>query len=145
MLDFSRGRQPTRPGFLVQADTDILIADDDPVYCSLIRKTLREPAYVFIEVKIGHSTLSAAWDYQRDLAILDILMPPPNGIQLCQLMKADRDLRRIRVLLLTAPQSAAEGDRAFHARCDAYLVKPCGIDQLRATVAQLLSCPVHSS
>ncbi len=123
----------------------ILIADDDPPYGALIRKTLREPTYVFIEVRTGQRALAAARDYQPDLAILDILMPPPTGIQRCQLMRADRDLRGIRVLLLTALQGAAERASGFQAGCDGYLVKPCGIDKLRATVAQLLGSPAHSS
>ncbi len=117
----------------------ILIADDDPACRSLIRKTLPDPTFVFIEVKSGQRTLALARDYQPDLAILDIRIASPNGIQLCQLMRADRDLQATRVLLLTTRRSAAERASAFYAGCDAYLTKPCEADRLRATVARLLS------
>ncbi len=121
----------------------ILIADDDPAYRTFIRKTLTNPAYIFVEAKDGQQALAAAREYHPELAILDILMPLIDGFQLCRLVKADPDLRTTRLLVLTVLSSTADQTSGVDAGCDAYLVKRCSVDRLRATVAHLLSSRVQ--
>jgi len=71
------------------------------------------------------------------LVILDVMMPPPNGFEVCRTLKEDPELKKIPVILLTA--KASDSDRFWGAEsgADAYISKPYNPDELLAKVAEL--------
>ncbi len=73
--------------------------------------------------------MSAAWDTLRRVRpqalILDIMMPGEmDGYQLCEKLKADRDLRAIHVVMVTARGQEADRQKGMAMGADAYFVKP---------------------
>jgi CheY-like chemotaxis protein len=68
------------------------------------------------------------------VAILDVRMPGPSGLQVCRMIRADPSLRRMGVIVLSATASAAEAQQAG---ADRYLPKPFSPGRLLALVEGL--------
>ena len=73
-----------------------------------------------------------------DLVFLDINMPKVDGYQVLAEMKADPELRRIPVIVMSS--SSAENDlaRAYDAQIAAYLVKPADLNAYFGAVRAIL-------
>jgi len=117
----------------------ILIADDDPVFRTLVKDLL---------VEWGYETASAcdgteAWQViQRDeappLLLLDWMMPGLDGFELCRRIRADAKQEGAYILLMTGSWRKEEIIRVLVAGADDYLIKPFDpVDlKIRLRVAQ---------
>jgi len=101
----------------------IVIADDQPFILSAINDSLSEDYEIFTATN-GKSALSAIKKNNTDMAILDVMMPEMDGIEVCRYMKNNDDLDKIPVILLTAKGQIIDIERGFKAGIDAYIVKP---------------------
>lgn len=102
----------------------ILIVDDQDSIRKMLRLTLNG-RYALFEA----ADASAAWDmlrHERPAAvILDIMMPGEmDGYQLCEKLRADRDLARTHVVMVTARGQEADRSRGMSAGANAYFIKP---------------------
>ena len=114
----------------------ILLVEDDPrIARPLGRELVRELHTLDLAVdgEEGWNFLAQA-DY--DLAIIDIMLPRLNGIQLCQRLRGQQ--MATPVLLLTALDSTQDKVRGLDAGADDYLVKPFSLDELHARIRALL-------
>jgi CheY-like chemotaxis protein len=59
-----------------------------------------------------------------DLVFLDLSMPKVDGFQVLAEMKADPELRRIPVIVMSGSEAESDLARAYDAQIAAYLVKP---------------------
>jgi len=75
--------------------------------------------------------------------IVDFDMPDMCGDNLCRAVKADRDLHRTPVILVTSGQSAEDHARAVRAQADDILMKPLNRIQLGLSVSRLLGEDRH--
>lgn len=89
----------------------VLVADDDRMYLRGFARALRPMAerIQLIAVDDGAAALAALQRYRPHLAIVDVLMPPSDGLEICRLMhaQADYDLFGV-VLVSSAPYSELE-------------------------------------
>ena len=93
----------------------ILIADDNPANCELLEAYL---ANVNCETEIavdGEETLEKATSFKPDLILLDVMMPKLSGFEVCQKIKADPELSKIMVLMVTALNELGDIERAVDA------------------------------
>lgn len=102
----------------------VLIVDDQDTIRKMLRLTLTG-RYELFEA----SEASEAWELLRrarpHAIILDIMMPGEmDGYQLCEKLKADRELRRIHVVMVTARGQEADRQKGIAVGADAYFVKP---------------------
>ena len=67
------------------------------------------------------------------------MMPKMNGTDFLQLMKGDKKLAHIPVIMLTAKTSEEDQMVAFDCGADAYLTKPISLKYLRKRIDQLLA------
>ncbi|MCX7825569.1 MAG: response regulator [Verrucomicrobiae bacterium] len=65
-----------------------------------------------------------------DLVLLDLNLPKKSGRELLEEMKADRNLSRIPVVVLTASQSEEDILRTYDLRAQGYLTKPLSMERL---------------
>ncbi len=116
----------------------ILIVEDHADIRRLIRMTLE-----FEHCEIHEAAdAPAGWDMVRalqpDAVLLDLMMPGAlNGLDLCRAIKADPQLRRVPVLMLTARGGSADREAGLLAGADAYMVKPFSPMQLLERLGQL--------
>jgi len=109
----------------------ILIADDDAVSRTLLKRTLERNGFEVICMTNGNDALKCllAPDGPR-LAILDWMMPGADGPTVCRKVRDCADLPYVYILLLTAREGIEDIVEGFDAGADDYLVKPCRPDEL---------------
>ncbi len=109
----------------------ILVIDDDPDLLQLITYNLKKQGY---ETLTAQSGLQAIWEMTRqnrpECILLDIMMPSPNGYEICDYLKSSEDFREIPVIIVSARATGEDIETAFHLGADAYLPKPFSMDQL---------------
>ena len=67
----------------------VLVADDSPEMLGLLSAWLEDEGCVVIAVGSGRAALDAAVAYRPDVAFVDIVIPPPDGFQVCQTLTRD--------------------------------------------------------
>jgi CheY-like chemotaxis protein len=109
----------------------ILIVDDQSDARQLIRMVMEIENCTILEASNGQRGLSMAEEYKPDCLIVDLRMPGRmDGISLCQAIKADPELSRIPVIILTAFYSAEMEQHSRIAGAAAFLEKPCNFFHL---------------
>ena len=105
--------------------TRVLIAEDHAHIRTLIRMTLEFEGFDIHEASDGTSGLHKAAEINPDVMLLDIMMPGElDGLQVCQKLKADPRLARVKVILLTARGQVRDRAEGKAAGAEDYLVKP---------------------
>ena len=122
----------------------ILIADDDEGNAILIRENLeaaglRNPIRHFRD---GQAVLDFLLrDPARAdgpfLVLLDIRMPKVDGIEVLRRLKADANLRKVPVIMLTTTDDAREVTRCHELGCNVYLQKPVDYDRFSDAIRRL--------
>jgi CheY-like chemotaxis protein len=122
---------------------EILLVEDNPGDVDLTRETLQDSKLLNHMNVVGNGVEAMAYLRRQgkyaeatrpDLVLLDLNLPKKNGREVLAEVKADDQLRRIPVVVLTT--SCAEQDILqtydLHANC--YITKPVNLDQFSAVV-----------
>jgi DNA-binding response OmpR family regulator len=117
----------------------VLVADDDEDILLLVTTRLKRDGFEIVQASNGDEALAVARERRPDLAVLDIGMPGLDGVEVLEQIRADDDLRAMKVLLLTAKAQESDVRRGFDAGADAYVKKPFSPADLSARVRELLS------
>jgi uncharacterized protein (TIGR02266 family) len=120
----------------------ILVADDAEVFRELGANFLARLGTV-MTASTGSEAIEIARREQPAVMIVDFDMPDMCGDNLCRAIKADRDLHRTPVLLVTSGQCAEDHARAVRAQADDVLTKPLNRIQLGLSVSRLLGEERH--
>jgi DNA-binding response OmpR family regulator len=124
----------------VMATQKILVIDDEPDFCSLVKEVLEITGkYKVIIATDGKNGVKAAHDHRPDLVLLDIMMPVINGFEVLKVLKQDAKLQSIPVIMLTARSDEDSRVKAAGLYNEDYLVKPVDVDTLRSTIEKILS------
>jgi DNA-binding response OmpR family regulator len=114
----------------------ILIIDDDPAVISVLKRGLTYEGFAVNAAGSGIEGLRMAREHPPDLALLDVMMPGLDGIEVLRRLRAvDASLP---VLLLTAKDAAADQVHGLESGADDYVTKPFTFDVLLARVHALL-------
>ncbi|HVS36790.1 MAG TPA: response regulator [Gemmataceae bacterium] len=117
---------------------EILLVDDDPEDVLLTREGLRRspvPGHVNV-VSDGDEALAylrGQGDYATallpDLILLDLKMPRKGGLEVLAEIKADEDLRRIPVIVLTTSDAPEDILRAYDLQASSFVTKPSDLEE----------------
>jgi len=102
----------------------ILVVDDDPANQRMLSYTLRKAGYAVHLAADGQLGLEALRREKASLAIIDIAMPVMDGLTLLRQIRADEQLRRTPVIILTASGDDEESAAAQRDGADGFLTKP---------------------
>ncbi|REG82308.1 response regulator [Algoriphagus antarcticus] len=72
-----------------------------------------------------------------DLILLDINIPIFNGHEVLQQIKADPDLKKIPVIMLTTSSNQKDIDKAYANHCNSYVQKPLNIDDFLKAILKI--------
>jgi two-component system alkaline phosphatase synthesis response regulator PhoP len=90
----------------------------------------------------GFGTVSEFWRAVREkppaLALLDIMLPDGDGLEVLRSLRAGSRTAKLPVMLLTARGSEFDKVEGFDSGADDYLPKPFGVMELTARVKSLL-------
>jgi len=114
----------------------ILVADDERAVRDALRRVLEAEGYEVSFAVDGASTLDAFATVRPDAAVVDVMMPQPDGLEVCRRLRASGNTTPI--LLLTARRDVSDRVAGLDAGADDYLSKPFAIDELLARLRALL-------
>ncbi len=129
-------------------EVTILIAEDDDGHARLMKKNLRRAGLAnpierfrdgqeildFLFRGGERSRLAVGEQY---LVLLDIRMPKKDGVEVLEALKADPELRKMPVIMITTTDDPREIARCHEIGCSHYITKPIDYDQFVDVVRQL--------
>ncbi|MFI7664310.1 response regulator transcription factor [Nocardia sp. NPDC049526] len=118
----------------------ILIADDDPLVRDVVRRYLERDGLTVVETSDGASTMAQLTEPTGDpveLAVLDVMMPAPDGIEICRAVRSG-PRPDTPIILLTALGDEDDRVLGLEAGADDYVTKPFSARELALRVASVL-------
>ncbi|HET6297054.1 MAG TPA: response regulator transcription factor [Kribbella sp.] len=113
----------------------LLVVEDDPGMADLLARSLQREGYAVDSATTGEDALWSASENEYDGVVLDAMIPPPDGFEVCRRLRAEG--RWVPVLMLTARDAVQDRVRGLDAGADDYLVKPFALAELLARVRSL--------
>ncbi len=120
------------------AKGQILIVDDDPHAIEILTRMVEREGYECISAASGRAALDIVRGKAVDVILLDVMMPEMDGLQVCEHLRADDDLRQIPVILLTAKDDMETRARGMALGVNEYLTKPVNKRELFVRIAAQL-------
>lgn len=121
----------------------VVIVDDDEGHAILIQENLRAAGMgnPILHFRDGQAVLDFFFKPRRTegtyLVLLDIRMPKIDGIEVLRRLKADPDLRRLPVIMLTTTDDCREVDHCHELGCSVYIQKPVDYDRFAEAIRRL--------
>ena len=104
---------------------NVLVVDDDSNNVQLAVNILKQNKdYNIIFATTGANALKRVKEYDFDIIVLDILMEPMNGYEVCQELKKDPKTKDIPVIFLTAKNDEESISKGFELGGVDYITKP---------------------
>lgn len=119
----------------------ILVIEDEDNIAIALDYLLTRDGHDHRRLATGAGAVQAIREARPDLVLLDVMLPDVSGYQIVQDLRADPDLKSVRVLLMTARGSVVERRKGLALGADGFIAKPFELDELRAEIARLLSAP----
>lgn len=107
----------------------IALVEDNPDNQLLVRVIL-ESAYEVIAYETGIEALNGFKSQKPDLILLDISLPQMDGTEVLRRLRADRGLRSIPVIALTAHAMTGDREKYLDMGFNDYITKPILDEQL---------------
>ena len=115
----------------------ILVVDDNEDTRTMYSALLSQAGFAVRTAASGEEALAAAED-RPAVVVMDLAMPGLNGWEATRRLKTGARTRDIPVIVLTAHALDQYRDVAMAAGCDAFLSKPCAIEDLVAEIRRQL-------
>ena len=116
----------------------ILVIEDDETMRAALKKIFEVDNFVVKLAADGTELETVLNDTAPDLILLDIGLPWLNGFELAELLKSDKNMKKIPLVFLSGRTSEEDMKKAFEVGADDFIKKPFDIDKLRKTVLALL-------
>ena len=117
----------------------LLLVEDDPRIARFVTKGLREQAYAVDVAGTGEEALYYAAINSYDVVVLDVMIPAPDGFQVCRELRNTG--KRMPILMLTARDAVEDRIEGLDRGADDYLTKPFEFRELLARLRALLRRP----
>ena len=114
----------------------VLVVDDDGKISSFVAKGLREAGFAVDTVANGTDALVVARTTPFDVAVVDVMLPGIDGLELIEQMRAAG--LRLPVLILSARRTVDDRVAGLRRGGDDYLTKPFSFTELLARVQALV-------
>ena len=118
--------------------TKILVVDDDVQATQLLEKILMLKGFEAAVVNTSSETIEIAKATQPDLILLDLMMPAPDGFEVCRMLRAEPDFEITPIIIITALDDTDSQIVAFGAGATDYMIKPLIMDTLISTIKSTL-------
>jgi two-component system KDP operon response regulator KdpE len=107
----------------------VLVCDDEPQILRALRVILRDAGFEVVTAQSAEEALDAASLKAPEAAILDLILPDGDGIEVC---RSIREWSEMPIVVLSAVGEEAEKIRALDAGADDYVTKPFAPGELIA-------------
>ncbi|MFL6088630.1 MAG: response regulator transcription factor [Aeromicrobium sp.] len=118
--------------------TRIILVDDDRDICYLVHHRLTTMGMDVEAYFDGESGLQAIRANPPDLAIVDVMMPRMNGLEVTRAIRADPAIQDLPIIIFTAMTRPEDRDAGLAAGTEHYVIKPFSVLALGAYVEKVL-------
>ena len=115
----------------------IVVADDEPIVRELLSMKLREREFDVYEAADGKEALDIIKEKEPDLVLLDVKMPVMDGLKVCQLIKENKEMEKIKILMFSAKAELVDRSDGLRAGADYYLTKPARFAEIIKIIDQM--------
>jgi len=118
----------------------ILLLEDETEASEMLATFLEMQGYAILKAADGNQALEAIEHdpTKIDLAILDIMVPGTNGIEICKTIRKHPVMKEIPVIFLTAKDQERDEIFGLEVGADDYIAKPASLNLIAARVKTLL-------
>ena len=116
----------------------VLVVDDDADIARFIEVNLRLEGFEVLVAHDGEEALDVIAQRMPDLALLDVMMPKLNGVELCRRLRSEPLTASLPVIMLTAKNLSVDKVVGLTAGADDYIIKPFDTLELVARVRSTL-------
>lgn len=124
----------------------VLVIEDEEDIRELVSYNLLKEGYQVASVSSGEEALAAVGDKRPDLALLDLMLPGIDGLEVCRRLKASEETERIPVVMLTAKGEESDIVAGLDLGADDYITKPFSpkvlIARVRAVLRRMQEAPI---
>jgi len=116
----------------------LLVVDDDPDVCEMVRLTVADRYDVVAETD-GRRALARLAEIEPDVAVVDLVLRGTDGLTVCERIKAERpDTPVVIITATTAGSDLPDSFWRLGTSADAFLTKPFDPQVLATTIQKLL-------
>ncbi|MVB11544.1 Sensory transduction protein regX3 [Caprobacter fermentans] len=116
----------------------IYVADDEPNIRNIVSIGLKDSGFETEEFADGTSLLNEVRRKRPDAIVLDWMMPQPDGLTVCRILRENEETHSVPILMLTARGEEIDRVLGLEIGADDYIVKPFSIKELCARVKAVL-------
>ena len=114
----------------------ILVVEDHEDNRRIMHDLLTSSGYGVIEAVTGIEGVTAAETHRPDLILMDIQLPGIDGYEATRQIKANPNLQKVPIIVVTSYALSGDDVKAFEAGCDAYVAKPFSPRDLLAKIRE---------
>ena len=112
----------------------ILVVDDDPIYCSIMKELLRRQNYTVQLAYDVPMAMNILGSWSPDLVLTDVMMPEVDGLSLVRSLRSDPRWAEIPAIVVSARVMRGDREAAAEAGADDFISKPFSLQHLRNTI-----------
>jgi DNA-binding response OmpR family regulator len=113
----------------------VLVVDDEPIVRDVVVRYLKRDGFATLEAADGEDARRLIETREPSLVVLDVMLPGPDGLELCRWIRGRSDLP---VILLTARGEEADRIVGLELGADDYVTKPFSPRELAVRVRAVL-------
>lgn len=125
---------------------EVLLVEDNPGDVRLTQEALKD-GRVYVNLTVASDGVEAMQILKRnaphggkarpDLILLDLNLPKKNGREVLEEIKADDNLKRIPVIVMTTSKAEQDIHRAYNLNANCYVTKPVDLDEFLNVVRSI--------
>lgn len=128
-----------RPPVATPAQKSVLVVEDEDNIATALDYLLSREGYAHDRVASGADAVGRIRATQPDLVLLDVMLPEVSGYEICEVVRRDPTLVRVKILMMTARGAAGERQRGLALGADGFITKPFELAALRSEMRRLLA------
>ena len=117
---------------------EILLADDEPNQIELMKFNLEKSGFLVKSAYNGEQALDMIYEKKPTVLIADWMMPKMSGIELCRILRSNKDTKLLPIIMLSARSEEADKSLGLDTGADDYISKPFSPMELVSRVKALI-------
>ncbi len=113
----------------------ILVVEDDATIRETLSFNLKKEGYGVTVARDGSEALTRARETRPDLILLDLMLPELSGLEVCRILRRERD---VPIIMLTAKEHEVDKVVGLQLGADDYITKPFSLPELFARMTAVL-------
>ena len=117
---------------------EILLVDDEPNQIELMKFNLEKNGFLVKSAYNGEQALDMIYEKKPTVLIADWMMPKMSGIELCRILRSNKDTKLLPIIMLSARSEEADKSLGLDTGADDYISKPFSPMELVSRVKALI-------